>query len=50
MLLAVLCLAASAVSLFLFRPLLFILFFLGFLVFGILAVVAGAIWVVLRLL
>jgi hypothetical protein len=48
--LAVLCLAGSAVSLLLLRPILTMLFFIGFVVLGIIALAAGVIWFVLRIL
>ena len=50
LLLAILCLVGSTVSLLLLRPILTVLFFLGFIFFGIIALVAGVIWLILRII
>lgn len=47
--LAILCLLGAVVMALLLRPILTILFFLGCLFFGAFAIIAGVIWLVLRI-
>jgi hypothetical protein len=49
LLLSFLCFLGSVACLLLLRPILTVLFFLGFIVFGIIALATGVIWFILRI-